>query len=598
MFSMNSIKTISRLTLMVLLAFSIQLTSCKKDDDDSGTPITPTGSTYKTTVTGRVTDTNNDIVSGVTVKMGTKTSVSDARGFFIFVNADVPKDRLVVKATKTGYFDCVKGKRSQSGAANYLNLVMQALPTAVNISGSVGGVVNLAGGARITFPANAFVDQNGNAYTGTVKVYARHFNPAAVGFEAIVPGGDLLGVNALGQAKSLYTLGMLEALLKDNAGLNDVKLATGINAQLRFPIDPSQSGEALSSVPLWSLNSNTGIWKEEGQAVKNGAFFEGNVNHFSTWNCDYQGQRTDIIGKVVDCQNNPMAGMVVTINNFMTVITDNAGIFTTWVPVGYVISCQVLQANNPILTNDSPIQTITAVAGQINFVPTISINCSTRIIGTVKICGGTAAAPGFVYVSWNGGSSIQYTADGIYQMLMPVNTPVIITVNSNGFSGTRNFTTGALNTTTTVPAIQLCTQVEIPPIAFQLNTGGNTTNFLLSNTTTASNFVDSNFDGIFESAFITLNGTANPGNYDCVITMNINQRIDEYYPLQINSQNSITIAMDSIWYYGSGLPPNVTANKLIFTDYGAPGGIATGSFEYDTGSGSVTNGTFSFIRNN
>jgi hypothetical protein len=587
----------TRTILLLVLVFAVHLTSCKKDDNDSGAPINPTGSTYKTTVTGKVTDVNGLVVSGVTVKLGTKTATTDGRGYFVFVNAEIPKDRMVIKGTKSGYFDCVKAKRSQSGAANYINLVMQELPVAINVNGAAGGVVNLAGGARITFPANAFVDAAGNAYTGVVKIYARHFNPAADGFEAIIPGGDLIGTNVAGQTQSLYSLGMIEALLKDNAGINEVKLAAGITAQLRFPIDASQLSSAQTTVPLWSMNANTGIWKEEGSATKNGNYFEGSVSHFSTWNCDYNGPRCDITGKVVDCQNNPMSGVVVTINGFMNVITDNTGAFSTWVPVGYLITCQALQANNPILTSDSQVQSITAATGQ-NIIPTISINCATRIIGSVIACGTGTLASGFVYVSWNGGSSVQYTADGIYRMMMPINTPVIVEVNSSGYSGSRSFVTGALNSTDTVPQIQLCEVVSVKPISFQLNTGGNTTNFIMSNTSSNSNFVDSNSDGIFESATIVITGKANPGNYDCTITMHANQRVSDYYPLGINMQNNITIAMDSIWYYGSGLPQTVTTNKLIFTDYGAPGGIAAGRFEYDTGSGTIKEGVFSVIRNN
>ncbi|MBL0339604.1 MAG: hypothetical protein IPP71_01040 [Bacteroidetes bacterium] len=205
----------------------------------------------------------------------------------------------------------------------------------VNISGTVGGVVNITGGAKITFPANAFVDLNGNSYTGAVKVFARHISPGSANFEAIVPGGDLFGVNTLGQNQSLYSMGMIEAQLFDNTGLNEVKLASGKTAELKFPIDASQTSLAQNTIPLWHLNTTNGKWIEDGEAIKTGNFYIGNVSHFSTWNCDYSGPRTDIQGKVVDCNNNPMPGIVVTINGFMNATTDNSGAFTVWVPVGY-----------------------------------------------------------------------------------------------------------------------------------------------------------------------------------------------------------------------------------------------------------------------
>ncbi len=73
---------------------------------------------------------------------------------------------------------------------------MEEKPAAINVAGVAGGIVNIPGGAKITFPANAFVDASGNPYTGTVKVFARHISPGDDNFEAIVPGGDLSGINS------------------------------------------------------------------------------------------------------------------------------------------------------------------------------------------------------------------------------------------------------------------------------------------------------------------------------------------------------------------------------------------------------------------
>nr|HMT29196.1 carboxypeptidase-like regulatory domain-containing protein [Bacteroidia bacterium] len=310
---------------IALFVVSSLISSCKKDDDGDSNPFPSSGATLKTAVIGTIKDTDGSIVTGATVKLGAVTTTTDSRGHFQFINVDVPKERMVIVASKDGYFNCVRAKRTQSGEANYINLLMEEKPVAVNVSGAAGGVVNIPGGAKTTFPANAFVDAAGNAYAGTVKVFARHISPGNDNFEAIVPGGDLSGINLAGQTQTLYSLGMIEAILTDNTGLTEVKLASGKTAELKFPIDPSQTASAQSTVPMWHMNETTGVWKEEGEAVKTGNFFVGSVSHFSTWNCDYSGERTDVQGKVVDCQGLPVSNAVVTINGFFEVSTNNLG---------------------------------------------------------------------------------------------------------------------------------------------------------------------------------------------------------------------------------------------------------------------------------
>lgn len=67
------------------------------------------------------------------------------------------------------------------------------------------------------------------------------------------------GINSLGQTHTLYSPGMIEAFLYDNSGVNEIKLATGQTAELRFPIDSTQTASAQLTAPMWYLNETTGI---------------------------------------------------------------------------------------------------------------------------------------------------------------------------------------------------------------------------------------------------------------------------------------------------------------------------------------------------
>src|SRR5688572_9915423 len=119
----NKINYFIRNTFLIVIIMITVLGSCKKDDnDDNGG--TSSGPTLKTTVIGKVTDLDGKIVIGATVKINQLTTTTDNRGTFLFVNASVPKDRFVANVSKPGYFNSIKGVRTQAGEANYVNIVL------------------------------------------------------------------------------------------------------------------------------------------------------------------------------------------------------------------------------------------------------------------------------------------------------------------------------------------------------------------------------------------------------------------------------------------------------------------------------------------
>ncbi len=396
---------------------------------------------------------------------------------------------------------------------------------------------------------------------------------------------------------------MIEAILTDNTGLAEVKLASGKTAELKFPIDPSQTASAQSSIPMWHMNETTGVWKEEGEAVKTGNFFVGSVSHFSFWNCDYSGTRTDLQGKVVDCNNNPMPGIVVTINGFMTVVTDNNGMYTTWVPAGYTITVQALLMNNPILLSSSNTQTLSAVAGINNIMPNITASCLSRLAGAIGNCSGTELMPGSIYVTWNGGNFLQYTSTGNYIIPVPVNTNLNIIVTDNQSFGAISALSGGQNDTLLVPNILICNSTTNVTSKFTVTDGvGVVIPYTLNVTTDASQFFDTNSDGAIDSTIINLFGTTNPGNYDFTLYSYLVSEINGMYSFNQNL-NSITITIminGTLYFYTTSQQTTITTlNRLKFTDYSGPGGFATGIFEFDAGlAGTITEGQFATRRQN
>ena len=84
---------------------------------------------------------------------------------------------------------------------------------------------------------------------------------------------------------TLASYGMIAVELESTAG-EKLQIATGNSATLTMPIPSSIQSSAPATIALWSVNEQTGIWKEEGTATRSGSNYVGTVSHFSFWNCD------------------------------------------------------------------------------------------------------------------------------------------------------------------------------------------------------------------------------------------------------------------------------------------------------------------------
>ena len=277
--------------LLASLFISISLISCQKEvkNDTPGTSGSTgtivNSSPVQGSVTGKVIDNNNNAVAGATVKAGSNTTTTDNRGLFRFNNIQLDKYTAVITVEKTGFF---KGYRVFSASANNTNFVKLKL-VAKSLIGSIdavaGGSVSLPDNSKITLPASGVVIRSNNqSYSGSVKVYAAVIDPTSADISQIVPG-SFQGNDADNNRVILTSFGMLAVELEGNSG-EQLQIATGKTAKLRFTIPSSLRSTAPATIPLWSVDEITGLWKQEGSATKGTDYYEGDVSHFSFWNCD------------------------------------------------------------------------------------------------------------------------------------------------------------------------------------------------------------------------------------------------------------------------------------------------------------------------
>ena len=284
-------------SLLASLLISILSLSCQKEvKDDSlnpgsgggtGTTINPTPVTGN--VTGKVVDNNGIAVAGAIVRSGNKSTVTDSRGLFRFDNIQLDKYASLVTAEKTGFFKAYRVFSASASNTSFVKLKLVQKTLIGNVDAAAGGSVNLPDNSKIILPASGVVIKSNNQnYTGSVKIYAAVIDPTSTDIAQIVPGG-FQGIDASNYRVILKSFGMLAVELEGNSG-EQLQIAAGKTARLRFTIPALLRSSAPATIPLWSVDETTGLWKQEGNATKGSDYYEGDVSHFSFWNCDVSSQ--------------------------------------------------------------------------------------------------------------------------------------------------------------------------------------------------------------------------------------------------------------------------------------------------------------------
>lgn len=390
------------LSALVLLLFF----ACKKTDSSSS------GSGHqaefiKVTLSGRVTDEHNDPISGATVKVTTGSATTDAGGLFTISDVFVDKNATLVKVEKTGFF--LGTKTIETGIdKNSVTISLIRKAIAGTFSGASGGNITVpATGGALQFEANSVVNLADNKpYTGSVTVSAFFINPAADNFRAIMPG-TLRGITTGNEETGLQSFGMMAVELNGEGG-EKLQIAPGKKATLHFPITESLRAQAPATIPLWSLDETTGLWKEEGTATRQGDEYTGSVSHFSFWNCDAPFTITKFTLTVKTQQGQPLADADVVISSGTSDttsisgsgITNAEGVVSGSIPANRSLQLKIYdKCHNLVHTkNIGPFSTSTDLGVMtVNAAP-VQVTFS----GTVANCDNTPLANGYVTLELEG----------------------------------------------------------------------------------------------------------------------------------------------------------------------------------------------------
>lgn len=402
-----------------MLLASLFFFQCQKDLSYIGTPdpvipdvILP--DPIKTNLQGNIVDENNQPAAGVTIKVGTMTTITNSTGYFRISDASLDKNTSLVTAEKVGYF---KGYRVFSATSGTNQIVIKLVKKSLTatITASSGGSAALTNGAKISLPANGVVmASSGAAYSGDVKVFASYIDPTAADIAQTVPG-SFMANDKNGKRVALASYGMLAVELETASG-EKLQIKQGTVAALTCPIPASVLSTAPATIALWYVDEQTGVWKEEGSATKQGNNYVGDVKHFSFWNCDYPYAAVNISATFKNSTGLPLVHVSVKITAIGTGgaahgNTDSLGQVKGLVPANKDLLLEVLDPCGNIVYS----QNIAALSQPTDLgIITVSGSAAPSLVtfkGTLLNCSGLPVKNGFATISIN--NMVRYAATNV-----------------------------------------------------------------------------------------------------------------------------------------------------------------------------------------
>ncbi|MCB9262907.1 MAG: hypothetical protein H6607_11090 [Flavobacteriales bacterium] len=291
-------------SVSIWLLLVLLVAGCKKDTEEF---IYDDETKYSTTIRGVVLDNQNNPIMGAVASFNGKKASTDEYGVYEFANEKVGSQHNFITINKAGYFEtCRTFRTDKTGVINLQTKLIQAFFN--NSFVATNSSTLTAGAVTLDFPANAIVTENDNQpYSGTVLVAIAHIDPTTIDGTYQMPG-DLSGLNANDQLLALNSYGMVYVEMQTPQGLK-LQIKPGSTVKMTTEIPPLALGEAPSNVPMWHFDMSAGLWKQEGEATKNGTSYSAEIPHFSCWNYDAREESVVVCGRLVDENGNPITGI-------------------------------------------------------------------------------------------------------------------------------------------------------------------------------------------------------------------------------------------------------------------------------------------------
>ncbi|HQV05365.1 MAG TPA: hypothetical protein PKW62_01300 [Chitinophagaceae bacterium] len=382
--------------------------------------------TFNGVVKGKVTDGAGNPIVDVKITIGIKSALTDVKGFFRINDGMLNEKETVVSAEKQGYFKTYRVFNATT-SVNNIEIILVNKQLAGTITNSSGGIISLSNGTKIGFPANGVaLESGGGVYNGDVNVYAAYIDPTRPDISKTIPG-SFLAKDKNGNKVVLASYGMLAVELESPSG-EKLQIAKSKSATLTTAIPSAVQSSAPATISMWYVDEVTGIWQEEGTAIKNGDKYVGAVSHFTTWNCDTPLVAGVLSATFIDQFGGPLSYNYVRISvvGEQTTVwgfTDSLGQVNLYYPMNKPLLIEALNVCGNVIYSEN----FGPFSGDINL-GTIAAN--NPVIATVQgkliKCSGQKVTNGYAIINYgNKSQTAQVNSNGEFSLgLSECVTPV------------------------------------------------------------------------------------------------------------------------------------------------------------------------------
>ncbi|HYF66642.1 MAG TPA: carboxypeptidase-like regulatory domain-containing protein [Ohtaekwangia sp.] len=566
-----------RIILCLSFLGIISIIACNDDDDNrrkiiDPNPVSPTlGERVTASVSGFVSDEDGNPLPYATVIAGEDEILTDAYGHFNVANASLGKFAGFVRISKPGFFENLITFTPRAGKETFLRVVLLSKSETGSVSATTGGDVTLTGGGKIELPANGIVVASTNAaYSGDVKVYARMIDLSGGNALPLSVPGDGRGIDEAGHLKALKSFTTIVVELT-TAGGQALQIKEGQSANITLPIPAALQGEAPATIGLWSLDTDTGIWKEQGTATRDGSSYTGTVTHFSFWSGAEGINTVNFTARVTNSASEPLVHVPVIITPAGQPKNSGYGRFGHTDSEGYVTGA--------IFANmDFVLDIVTPCAQSayaLDFSTThVDLNLGTltgnlgqsmvTLSGTVLNCESQPVTDGFVQ-----------TYDGGFYHRIPVTNGVF------SFMGVM-----CTNTTVNIVPVDNDTYEQDEPVSVSLTAGNNDLGTLTACGTSTMGYITYTVDGntvtIQEPADTIAAYNLGGNGWTQIVTLSGKSNTAETWAFQFagnddpEGPHTLVEVFSAAFPGGRGYwPVNI---DVTITEYGKVGGFISGEF--------------------
>ena len=312
-FTFSNIR-MNRIPIFLLLLFGMFFACRDNYDITTNTQLGPIPTiNVQSTLTGRVTDTNGNPISGAIVEVAGQGLTTDDRGLFFVHQKLMNKNGTFVKVSHAGFFNAGRFAFPELNKSSFIEIKMMPKELTATFQAGAGKAFSIWG-VSVSIPANAIAGAGGQLYSGTVNAYAVRLGPNDAGTFDLMPG-DLRAQDANGYAKVLSTFGMFAVELESPSG-EKLNLFPGKKAAIDVFVPDNLFSYAPEIIPIWHFDETNGYWKQEGEAPRSGSdHYSFEVPHFSFWNCDVPNDYVILNGHVSDAAGHSFSNIQVSLSH-------------------------------------------------------------------------------------------------------------------------------------------------------------------------------------------------------------------------------------------------------------------------------------------